>query len=82
MGPYWWPDSTKPGGLPYVRRDGERNPEIRRDYDAPRLGALTGAVGTLALAYNFRRRAVRAARHAAPACMVPRSRHQIGRAHV
>jgi len=53
MGPYWWPDSTKPGGLPYVRRDGERNPEIRRDYDAPRLGALTGAVGTLALAYYF-----------------------------
>jgi len=53
MGPYWWPDSTKPGGLPYVRRDGERNPEIRRDYDAPRLGALTGDVATLALAYYF-----------------------------
>src|SRR6266699_6950002 len=53
MGPYWWPDTTKPGGLPYIRRDGERNPEIRRDYDAPRLGALTGAVGTLALAYYF-----------------------------
>ncbi len=51
MGPYWWPDSTKPNGLPYVRRDGERNPEIRDDYDAPRLAALTGAVSTLALAY-------------------------------
>jgi alginate lyase len=46
MGPYWWPDPTKPNGLPYIRRDGERNPEIRTDYDAPRLGALTGAVGT------------------------------------
>src|SRR2546430_8990530 len=53
MGPYWWPDSTKPDGLPYVRRDGERNPEIRRDYDAPRFGALTSAVVTLALAYYF-----------------------------
>jgi alginate lyase len=53
MGPYWWPDSTKPDGLPYIRRDGQRNPEIRRDYDAPRSGALTGAVTTLALAYYF-----------------------------
>ncbi|HMH84223.1 MAG TPA: alginate lyase family protein, partial [Gemmatimonadales bacterium] len=53
MAPYWWPDSTKPNGLPYIRRDGERNPQIRNDYDAPRLGALTGAVGTLALAYYF-----------------------------
>jgi alginate lyase len=53
MGPYWWPDSTKPNGLPYIRRDGERNPEIRSDYDAPRLGALTSAVATLGLAYYF-----------------------------
>src|SRR5213079_1606843 len=53
MAPYWWPDSTKPNGLPYVRRDGERNPEIRNDYDAPRLAAMTGAVTTLALAYYF-----------------------------
>jgi hypothetical protein len=22
IAPYWWPDSTKPGGLPYIRRDG------------------------------------------------------------
>ena len=53
MAPYWWPDSTKPNGLPYLRRDGERNPEIRNDYDAPRLAALTGAVSTLALGYYF-----------------------------
>ena len=53
MGPYWWPNPTKPRGLPYVRRDGERNPEIRVDYDAPRLAAVTGAVTTLALAYYF-----------------------------
>jgi hypothetical protein len=53
LGPYWWPDPTKPDGLPYIRRDGERNPEVSRDYDAPRFGALTGAVTTLALAYYF-----------------------------
>ncbi len=53
MGPYWWPDTTKADGLPYIRRDGERNPEISRDYDAPRFGALTGAVITLSLAYYF-----------------------------
>ena len=23
--PYFWPDPSKPGGLPYIRRDGERN---------------------------------------------------------
>lgn len=28
LSPYWWPDSTKAGGLPYVRHDGKRNPEV------------------------------------------------------
>lgn len=28
QGPYWWPDPEKPDGLPYLRRDGEVNPEI------------------------------------------------------
>jgi hypothetical protein len=51
MGPYWWPDTTKPGGLPYIRRDGERNPELANGYDAPRFGAMTGAVTTLAFTY-------------------------------
>ncbi len=27
LSPYWWPDTTKPVGLPYVRRDGVTNPE-------------------------------------------------------
>ncbi|MFM7205142.1 MAG: alginate lyase family protein [Planctomycetaceae bacterium] len=26
-GDYWWPDPTKPDGLPYIRRDGETNPD-------------------------------------------------------
>jgi len=25
-GDYWWPDPRKPDGLPYIRRDGESNP--------------------------------------------------------
>lgn len=25
-GDYWWPDPSKPDGLPYIRRDGESNP--------------------------------------------------------
>jgi hypothetical protein len=24
---YWWPDPSKPDGLPYIRRDGETNPD-------------------------------------------------------
>src|SRR4051812_7276442 len=25
LAPYWWPDPSKPDGLPYIRRDGEVN---------------------------------------------------------
>src|SRR5262245_17435085 len=24
LSPYWWPDPSKPDGLPYIRRDGDR----------------------------------------------------------
>jgi hypothetical protein len=51
FGPYWWPDPSKPNGLPYIRRDGEMNPQTRRDSDSPRLTALTEAVEVLGLAY-------------------------------
>ena len=30
VGPYWWPDPDKPDGLPYIRRDGEVNPEVEK----------------------------------------------------
>lgn len=53
MAPYWWPDSTKPGGLPYIRRDGVMNPQTRIDHDGLRFGAMTDAVEALALAYWF-----------------------------
>jgi hypothetical protein len=51
--PYWWPDPAKPNGLPYIRRDGERNPEINRISDHDNLGALTGAIATLGLAFHL-----------------------------
>ena len=50
LAPYWWPDSTKPGGLPYVRRDGLVNPESRIDHDGTRFQAMADAVQSLALA--------------------------------
>ncbi len=37
MGPYWWPDPSKPDGLPYIRKDGLRNPELSK-LDRDRLG--------------------------------------------
>jgi hypothetical protein len=53
LSPYWWPDPSKPNGLPYIRRDGETNPESKRDLDQPRVSALGSTVQTLALAYYF-----------------------------
>ena len=53
LAPYWWPDPTKPDGLPYIRRDGEVNPESKRDTDNAALNEMANAVETLALAYYF-----------------------------
>ena len=64
LAPYWWPDPSKPGGLPYIRRDGETNPEIQRVPDHRNFDHLMSNAHTLALAfYLFRqeRYAVRAA---------------------
>src|SRR5687768_4150728 len=52
LSPYWWPDPSKPDGKPYLRKDGEFNPE-RDKYDLPRMEAMADAVGSLALAYYF-----------------------------
>ncbi|MFP4250352.1 MAG: alginate lyase family protein, partial [Armatimonadota bacterium] len=52
VGPYWWPNPDTDDGLPYVRRDGETNPE-RREYDNVGLSAMGKAVTTLGLAHFF-----------------------------
>jgi hypothetical protein len=51
--PYWWADSTKPNGLPYIRRDGERNPELKKISDHDEMGKVEDDAETLALAYFF-----------------------------
>src|SRR5690606_31340921 len=52
LSPYWWPNPDTADGLPYVRRDGEFNPE-RDQYDLPKLEAVTDAVRDLGPAYYF-----------------------------
>lgn len=49
--PYFWYDSTKPDGLPYIRKDGVRNPEIYKITDRTYLGNLENATRTLSLAW-------------------------------
>jgi len=51
--PYFWRDPKSPTGLPYIRRDGERNPEINKITDHRSLDDLENSVETLALAYYF-----------------------------
>src|SRR6266704_3793384 len=52
--PYFWPDPRSANGLPYIRRDGERNPEINKITDHRSLDQLESSVETLALAYYFK----------------------------
>jgi hypothetical protein len=38
--PYFWADPSKPNGLPYIRRDGERNPELKKISDHDQFGKM------------------------------------------
>lgn len=51
LAPYWWPNPTTANGLPYVRRDGETNPEERSIPDHADLFRMEVAVHALALGY-------------------------------
>lgn len=53
VGPYWWPDTTKPDGLPYIRRDGETNPERFSIKDAEYFKDLCRNVRLLAVMHYF-----------------------------
>src|SRR5713226_1599755 len=53
LAPYWWPDPTKPNGLPYIRRDGQTNPEIQRIQDHRNFSKLISTTHTLALAFHL-----------------------------
>jgi hypothetical protein len=51
--PYFWPNPNTSNGLPYIRRDGERNPEINRIPDHGNILRMPENVETLALAFYF-----------------------------
>jgi len=53
LAPYWWPDPSKPGG-PYVRRDGDVNPErATAAFDRSALTRMISDSNDLALAYFY-----------------------------
>ncbi len=45
--PYFWPDPEKPDGLPYIRRDGRRNPEIKKIPDDDNMAIISSDAETL-----------------------------------
>lgn len=51
MGPYWWPDPAKPDGLPYIRKDGERNPEYYKYRDQDYFNQLIDVIQVLSNSY-------------------------------
>ncbi len=53
LAPYHWPDPNKPDGLPYIRKDGQTNPEVREYKDKEYMPKLCSEVHVLALAYYF-----------------------------
>jgi hypothetical protein len=64
IAPYWWPNPNTANGLPYVRRDGEVNPERDQTSDRKRLDNMIQTVKTLALSYFFTDREAYAAQAA------------------
>jgi hypothetical protein len=53
LAPYFWPDPNKADGLPYIRKDGETNPEVKEYKDKEYMPKLCDMVHTLSLAYYF-----------------------------
>src|SRR5215467_442295 len=64
MGTYWWPNPKTPNGLPYIRHDGERNPEIEKIPDHQNMGRVGRDSRILALAYYLTGEEAYAARSA------------------
>ena len=53
IAPYWWPNPAKPNGLPYIRKDGEVNPEVKNFPDKSNLPKVCENINKLALAYYY-----------------------------
>ena len=53
LAPYFWPDPAKKDGLPYIRKDGQTNPEVKDYKDKEYMPRLCELAYTLGLAYYF-----------------------------
>lgn len=53
LAPYFWPDPAKANGLPYIRKDGQTNPEVKNYKDKEYMPKLCEQVNILSLAYYF-----------------------------
>ncbi|HEX7903073.1 MAG TPA: alginate lyase family protein [Chitinophagaceae bacterium] len=53
LAPYYWPDPSKLNGLPYMRKDGQTNPEVKEYKDKEYIQKLCEVVQTLSLAWYF-----------------------------
>jgi hypothetical protein len=53
LAPYFWPDSSKSDGMPYIRKDGQTNPEVKDYKDKDNMPKLCDNLQVLALAYFF-----------------------------
>jgi len=53
LAPYWWPNPDTPDGLPYIRRDGERNPEYDNYLEVKNASLVTRSSQILGLLYYF-----------------------------
>lgn len=50
---YWWPDPSKPNGLPYIPKDGKANPEVGKIRDWENLKDLARSIQILGVAYFY-----------------------------
>ncbi|MFY7964323.1 MAG: alginate lyase family protein [Chitinophagaceae bacterium] len=50
---YFWYDSSKPDGKPYIRKDGQKNPEVDKITDDKYFDKLIASVRLLSWAYYF-----------------------------
>lgn len=53
LAPYHWPDSNKPNGLPYIRKDGQVNPEVKEYQDKNNMPTLCDNAFILSLAWYY-----------------------------
>ncbi len=49
MGKYWWPNPNTPDGVPYIRKDGEVNPEASSIPDNTNFGKIISSVEMLSM---------------------------------